>query len=213
MDQSPGQLPPTPLAPSASGSLHESAAAVTPTASLQAPGSGSLPLMSAKGSSSQPLLAAALARAAEGTSPAPHTTNAVDSSARAPALRASAAGAAEPNSPRSRASLRAVADVTQEADTAAGNLAQARNPELPCGEQPAALSRQEDATSSASFDSWHSRNREGSTTTASTCKPADATAVGPSRHSGSKTYVAAAADAQGTSPVSRFWWKGFSCNF
>lgn len=50
----------------------------------------------------------------------------------------------------------AVAGATQEAGTAAGNLAQARNLDLSCGEQPAALSRQEDATSSASFDSWHS---------------------------------------------------------
>ena len=193
---SPGQLPATPLAPSVSGSPHESRAAVTPAASLQGLGSGSSP--PARGSSSQPLLAAALARAAEGNSPSPHSTVAGISPVRAPALPASAAGAAEPNSPRSRASLRPSAATTQEAATAAGDLAQARNPKSSSGEQPGALSRQEDATSSASFDSWHSRNHQDSTTTASTSKPADATAVGPSR----KTPIAAdAVDAQGSSLI------------
>ena len=209
MDDSPEQLPTTPLAPSISGSPHKSSAAFTPAASLQAPGSGSNPLVSAKGSSSQPLLAAALARASEEHSPSPHTRSAGKSPARAPALLASVAGAAAPDSPRSQASLRLVASATQEAATvaAAGNLAQARNPSLSSVKQPAALSQQEDATSSASFDSWRSRNREDSTATAHSSKPADATAVGPSRHSGSRTPAAASAiDAQGRSHVFWFLW-------
>ena len=197
VDCSPEQLPATPLAPSISGSPHESCAAVTPAASLQARGSGSNPLVSAKGSLSQPLLAAALSRAAEGNHPSTH------SPAKALALPTSAPGAFEPNSPRSRASLRPVSGATEEAATAAGNLAQARNPSLSSGEQAAALRREDEATSSASFDSWHSRNcEEDSTTTPSTSKPADTTAVGPSRPSGSKTPIAAAAvAAQGSSPL------------
>lgn len=206
MDHSPEQPPATPLAPSMSGSPHESSAAVTPAASLQAPGSGNNPLVSAKGSFSQALLAAALARTAEGSHPSTY------SPAKAPALPTSAPGAFEPNWPRS---MTLVSGVTQEAATTAGNLAQARKPSSSSGEQPAALSGQEEATSSASFDSWRSKSCQDSTTTASTSKPADTTAVGGSRHSGSKTpIVAAAIDAQGSSPlVSVSLVKGLFCDF
>lgn len=202
MDYSPDQPPATPLAPSTSGSPCESSA-VTPAASLQAPGSGSNPLMSAKGSSSQPLLVAALARAAAGNSPSlPGTASgaaAGNSPARAATLLPSASKTPKPSSPRSRASLGPVTGITQEAATAVGNLKVPGDSSLTASKQPTALGRQEDATSSASFDSWHSRNYEGSNTAASTSKPADATAVGLSRHPGSKTSIAV--DAQGSSLV------------
>ena len=160
--------------------------------------------MPARGSSLQPSLAAAPAREAAHPPPPPHTTAsravAITSPARA---AASASGAVEPNGPYSKTSLRPVACVTQEAATAAGMVSIAGNPSLLSAvgsEQPAVVGRQEDASSSASFDSWHSRNREDSTTTASTSQPADVPAGRPSRHPGSNNLMAAADfDAQGTS--------------
>lgn len=90
----------------------------------------------------------------------------------------------------------------QQATSAAAGKSTAEDPSLPVaiGSKPAVVSREE-ASSSASFDSWHSRTHGDSATTAATAWPpaATATAAGPSRQSpeGLTPAAAAAADAQG----------------
>lgn len=66
------------------------------------------------------------------------------------------------------------------------------------GTEAGVVGRQEEATSSASFDSWHSRNRSGSGTSASTTKPADATAAGLNELP--DKLASAQADAEGSPP-------------
>lgn len=170
-----------------------------------------------------PSLAAALASAAAQNSPDSHSAvpgavahisparaagnrpiRAVGSSpTKAAALAASASGAVGSKGPQSKPGSRPVTNVTQQATTAA-SAATALNPSLSCaaGGASAAVSRHEDASSSASFDSWHSRNQGDSATVASSAWPAaPTTAVDSSWGNPISNYptAAAAADAQGRS--------------
>lgn len=205
--RTPEQLQCSPLPPGLSGSPQGSA--VTPIASTLPPGSsGSNPLMPPRTRSGGSSLAAALARAAPENSPALHNTAsgtgarhsparaAGNSPTRDAAFLAPASGAVGFTGPHSKTGLRAVTGATQQATRAAG----VSDPTLlvATGSRPAAVSRQEEASSSASFDSWHSKNHGDSATTAATAwiAPAAATtAVGSSRQYPDTT---AAADAQGS---------------
>ena len=182
----PEQLPATPLPLGLAGSPQGSA--VTPEASPQAPG---------------PSLAAALARAAAENSPASHhsASSAVarNSPTRTAASPALASGPAGFTGSHSKTGLRAVTDATQQATTAAGVSAAEVPSLLVATGKPAAVSRQEEASSSASFDSWRSTNHRDIATTAATARSpaATATAAASSRQYGSHPAAAAAADAQG----------------
>jgi len=184
--QSPEQLPASPLVTTPSSQSNGDA--VTPQASLQAPGTGTPLLLS--GHTKQHSLAAALARAA-GISPSLHRA---DPETRA-GLRVD-----ERNGP-STAGTKAFGwngplapEATQASDSSAGfQLSgshtaglESMEPSSPAGPRlhdrheaanSAAAGRQDDVTSSASFDSWNSRQRSHSSATASTSHAARHTAV------------------------------------
>ena len=212
--QSPEQLPASPLLTTPSSQSNRDA--VTPQASLQAPGTGTPLLLS--GHTKQHSLAAALARAA-GISP---------SVARADPEPRAGLRADERHGP-SRAGTKAfgwngplAAEATQASDSSAGfQLSgshtaglESMEPSSRAGPQlhdrheaadSAAAGRQDDVTSSASFDSWNSRQRSHSSATASTSYAARGTAVhpglSPAAVGTAEAVATAAATAQRAGPV------------
>ena len=212
--QSPEQLPASPLVTTPSSQSNRDA--VTPQASLQAPGTGAPLLLSDH--TKQNSLAAALARAA-GISP---SVPRADPEPRA-GLRA-----AERHGP-SAAGTKAfgwngplAAEATQASDSSAGfQLSgshtaglESMEPSSRAGPQlhdrheaadSAAAGRQDDVTSSASFDSWNSRQRSHSSATASTSYAARRTDVhpglSPAAVGTAEAVAATAASAQRAGPV------------
>ena len=206
MTQSPEQLPASPLVTTPNSQMNSGA--VTPQASLQAPGTGSSLLLSSH--TKQHSLAAALARAAEISLDVPRA----DPETRA-GLRAD-----ERHGP-STAGTKAfgwngplAAEATQVSDASAGfqlpgshtaGLKSVRQssragPQLHDRHEAAdiaAVGRQDEVTSSASFDSWNSM-RSHSGTTASTSHAARRTAVYP----GLSPAAIATADAVATTAAS-----------
>lgn len=188
MTQSPEQLPASPLVTTPCS--HSNGDAVTPQASLQAPGTGTPLLLS--GHTKQHSLAAALARAAG----IRISASRIDPETKV-GLRAD-----ESHGP-STAGTKAfgwngplAAEATQASDASAGpQLSGSHTAGLECARQSrragpqlddrhvaadaAAAGRQDDVTSSASFDSWNSRRRSYSGATASTSHAACHTVVHP----------------------------------
>ncbi len=214
MTQSPEQLPASPLVTTPRSQSNRDA--VTPQASLQAPGTGTPLLL--PDHTKQHSLAAALARAA-GISP---SVPRADPETKA-GLRAD-----ERHGP-STAGTKAfgwngplAAEATQASDVSAGfQLSgshtaglESMEPSSRAGPQlhdrhvaadTAAAGRQGDVTSSASFDSWNSRQRSHSGATASTSHAARHTAVHPGLSSAAvgtaEAVATTAASAQLAGPV------------
>ena len=173
------ELPPTsPLVTGSSGRSH--GPAVTPQASLQAPGSGISLLHSTRGHIKQPSLAAALAGTAAGvgSSSAPTANPQSGLGAvqgfRSPGKIQAASGAV--------ISVEHGLAVAKQAEAAVQADAQPQHSSLqPHQRQRAAdavvRGSQDDATSSASFDSWNSRRHNDTGATASTSQHTQADVV------------------------------------
>ena len=212
--QSPEQLPASPLVTTPNSQSNRDA--ITPQASLQAPGTGTPLLLSSH--TKQHSLAAALARAAEISLNVPRA----DPETRA-GLRAD-----ERHGP-STAGTKAfgwngplAAEATQASDASAGfklsgshtaGLKSVRQsshagPQLHDRHEAAdiaAVGRQDEVTSSASFDSWNSMRRSHSGATASTSHAARRTAVypglSPAAVGTAEAVATTAASAQLAGPV------------
>ncbi|KAL0022177.1 hypothetical protein WJX77_003269 [Trebouxia sp. C0004] len=189
MTQMPEQLPASPLITTPSSqSIGD---AVTPQASLQAPGTGTPLLLSDH--TKQHSLAAALARAARNSSSVPSIETETRASLRADERQGPSKAGPKAfgwNGPLA-------AEAAQASDASAGfqlsgshtaglesarqsSRAGSRLHDRHVGVDGAAAGRQDDVTSSASFNSWNSRQHSHNDTTASTSHAARHTTVHPS---------------------------------
>lgn len=214
ISQSPQQLPASPLVTTPSSQLNR--AAVTPRASLQAPGTGTPLLLS--GQSKQHSLAAALARAAGSNPSVPRADPDTRAGLRADESYGPSTAGTEAfgwNGPLA-------AKATHASDSSAGFQVsgsrtaglESMQPSSRAGPHlhdrhvaadTAAAGRQDDVTSSASFDSWNSRQRSHSGATASTSHATRHTAMHPGSSSAAvgtaEAVATAAASAQLAGPV------------